>query len=46
MEDHPCRICGTPDSEKPMCFRKEDWCSENHRKLIAGEDADPRALVP
>lgn len=43
---HPClawlvgsqsylgRLCGVVDKDKPMAFRGEDWCSENHRKLI------------
>lgn len=44
---HPCLICGMADEEKPMCFRRTDWCCENHRKqLLAlrwGEDADVRS---
>lgn len=32
-----CRVCGTEDQDKPMAFRGEDWCSDNHRKIIAGE---------
>jgi hypothetical protein len=29
-----CRVCGKGDKDKPMCFRGEPWCSDNHRKLI------------
>jgi hypothetical protein len=32
-----CRVCGTPDKDKPMCFRMTDACCENHRKIIDGE---------
>lgn len=32
-----CAVCGTPDSDKPMCYKGENYCSENHRKVIAGE---------
>jgi hypothetical protein len=35
---NPCRICGKFDSEKPMCFKGENWCCENHRKLIEREN--------
>lgn len=33
---NPCLVpwCGKVDAEKPMCFRGEDWCCENHRKLV------------
>ncbi len=29
-----CRVCGTEDPDKPMCFRMTDACCENHRKVI------------
>lgn len=32
-----CEACGTTDDKKPMCFRGERWCSEDHRKEILGE---------
>lgn len=35
-----CRVCGTEDKDKQMCFRMTDACCENHRKIIDGE-ADP-----
>lgn len=37
MNNHPCLICGTIDPDKAMCFRTEDWCSENHRKMLFGK---------
>lgn len=37
MRDHPCLVCGVLDGEKPMAFRGEDYCSDNHRKVIIGE---------
>lgn len=40
MSGHPCRVCGKTDPEKPMAFRGEWWCSENHRKIIHGEVRD------
>lgn len=33
-----CEVCGKTDNEKPMCFRNEKWCSENHRKQIKGDE--------
>lgn len=36
-ESNPCKVCGTPDSQKPMCFRGEEWCSDDHRKVLSGE---------
>ena len=33
-----CEICKTPDNKKPMAFRRERWCSENHRKKIQGDN--------
>lgn len=35
--DHKCLICGKGDSDKPICYQKEDWCSELHRQLVDGE---------
>jgi hypothetical protein len=32
-----CRVCGTKDPDKPMCFRMTDACCENHRKIIDEE---------
>lgn len=36
---NPCKVrgCGIVDEEKAMCFRRTDWCSETHRKILAGE---------
>ncbi len=34
---HDCVVCGKTDAEKPMCNRGEKWCSEKHRKILAGE---------
>lgn len=31
-----CLVCEKPDEQKPMCFRGEDYCSELHRKFLAG----------
>jgi hypothetical protein len=33
-----CRVCGTKDKNKPMCFRMTDACCERHRKLIVQEE--------
>jgi hypothetical protein len=32
-----CRVCGTVDKDKPMCFRMTDACCERHRKIIDEE---------
>ena len=32
-----CRVCKTRDDKKPQIFRNEDWCCDNHRKVILGE---------
>lgn len=32
-----CRVCGTKDKNKPMCFQMTDACCERHRKIIAEE---------
>jgi hypothetical protein len=38
-ESNNCLVCGKPDEEKAMCFKGEDWCCENHRKvLVANEE--------
>lgn len=37
MNTFPCKVCGTPDPEKPMAFRGEDWCCDRHRKMVVGE---------
>jgi hypothetical protein len=29
-----CLVCATPDKDKPMVFRGEEWCSDNHRKVV------------
>lgn len=34
MDTHPCQICGTEDQDKPMCFRYEPWCCQNHRHMV------------
>lgn len=33
----PPLTCGKVDKDKPMCFRGEDWCCDNHRKLVAAQ---------
>lgn len=30
-------MCGKPDEKKPMTFKGEDYCSEQHRKVLVGE---------
>jgi hypothetical protein len=37
VPDHPCLVCGKGDGDKPMVFRGEQWCSDNHRKVVIGE---------
>lgn len=39
IQMNPCKVkdCAKVDDEKPMCFRRTDWCSERHRKIIVGE---------
>lgn len=32
-----CRVCDKPDSEKPMTFRGEPYCSDLYRKVLLGE---------
>lgn len=36
---NPCEVegCGKPDDQKPMAFRGEPYCSDQHRKVLAGE---------
>lgn len=34
-----CKVCNKDDSQKPMAFRGEEWCSEAHRKEIQGTTA-------
>lgn len=36
---NPCKVkgCRKTDDEKPMAFRGEDYCSDLHRKVLAGE---------
>lgn len=29
--------CKVTEDQKPMCFRGENYCSEAHRKQLAGE---------
>ena len=31
-----CAVCGRTDPNKPMCFRGESWCCDDHRKLATG----------
>lgn len=46
VNHHECKVCGTPDQNKPMCFRGETWCSERHRKVLNGDFGyDINALV-
>lgn len=39
MRNKPCMICLKPDEEKPMVFRGELWCSDEHRKMLQNEKA-------
>ena len=32
-----CLICGKEEKQKPMAFRGEEYCSDRHRKVLAGE---------
>lgn len=32
-----CQVCNTPDDLKPMCFKGEQYCCEDHRKILDGE---------
>lgn len=37
VQMNPCKVCGLTDENKPTCFRGEDWCCENHRKILVGD---------
>lgn len=46
---HPCLVtgCKKTDDQKPQCFKGLDYCSERHRKVLAGElKLFPGQLVP
>ena len=52
-DSHPCEVCGTTDKDKAMAFRGENYCSEIHRKVLAGQEpwpsetgAPPREVRP
>lgn len=32
-----CKVCDKADDDKPLCFQREDWCSDIHRKIVIGE---------
>lgn len=32
-----CKVCGKPDNEKPAIFKGEDYCCDDHRKVLTGE---------
>lgn len=35
-------VCYRRDVDKPLCFRGEPWCCDNHRKLVvAQQEATP-----
>lgn len=34
MASRACENCGTPDSEKPMCFRGLSYCSDDCRRAL------------
>jgi hypothetical protein len=34
----PCLVCGTNQSDRPMCFMGEAWCSDRCRKVVMMED--------
>lgn len=31
-----CKVCGRDQSDRPAIFKNEDWCCENHRKMLRG----------
>ena len=35
--DKRCHACGTEDSQKPMCFRGEIWCSDTCKKFLTNQ---------
>lgn len=41
---NPCDVCAKRDDKKPMVFRGERWCSDDHRKVIQGEKAPELAV--
>jgi hypothetical protein len=47
MSDHPCQAvidelsCAKIDRDKPQIFRGEDWCCEQHRKLVLHQGDRP-----
>ena len=42
----PCKVCRKEDSQKPQINRGDDWCCEDHRKMIADEeDRNPLWVV-
>lgn len=42
---NPCRICGCDDSEKPMCFRGEPYCSDNCRRALYVQTLDEQYQI-
>lgn len=32
-----CRVCSTPDEQKPQIFRGEAWCCDRHKKIMTLE---------
>lgn len=38
-----CRVCGKPEGETAMVFKNEPYCSDDHRKVIAGEKVPTQA---
>jgi hypothetical protein len=48
---NPCKVegCGKTDDDRPMAFRGEPYCSDIHRKVLAGElkvEMVPTVMVP
>lgn len=43
VSEKDCEVCSTGYYDKPMAFRGENWCSDNHRKVMMGEIAPTRA---
>lgn len=37
MPNKLCKICGKNDSERPLVFRGEEFCCDDHRKMLTGE---------
>lgn len=41
-----CKSCGLDMADAPMVFRGEQWCSDDCRKKLTGEDKSPYFIYP